>query len=74
MGGIEITVPEGLAVHVDGMGIFGGFDQKAEGPGQPGAPVLRIKGAALFGGVEVKRKPRKNKSLGGRTARSCPRR
>ena len=46
------------------MGIFGGFDQKAEGPGQPGAPVLRIKGAALFGGVEVKRKPRK-KSVGG---------
>ena len=65
MGGIEITVPEGLAVHVDGMGIFGGFDQKAEGPGQPGAPVLRVKGAALFGGVEVKRKPRRNKSLGG---------
>jgi hypothetical protein len=53
-----------LAVHVDGMGIFGGFDQKAEGPGQPGAPVLRIKGAALFGGVEVKRKPRK-RAVGG---------
>lgn len=59
MGGVEITVPEGLTVHVDGVGIFGGFDQKAEGPGQPGAPVLRIKGAAFFGGVEVKRKPRK---------------
>jgi hypothetical protein len=64
MGGVEITVPEGLTVHVDGVGIFGGFDQKAEGPGQPGAPVLRIKGAALFGGVEVKRKPRR-KSVGG---------
>lgn len=59
-GGIEITVPEGLTVHVDGVGIFGGFDQKAEGPGQAGAPVVRIKGAALFGGVEVKRKPRKS--------------
>ncbi|MDH3958694.1 MAG: DUF1707 domain-containing protein, partial [Actinomycetota bacterium] len=64
MGGVEITVPEGLTVHVDGVGIFGGFDQKAEGPGQPGAPVLRIKGAAFFGGVEVKRKSRK-KRLGG---------
>lgn len=72
MGGIEITVPEGLAVHVDGMGIFGGFDQKAEGPGQPGAPVLRIKGAALFGGVEVKRKPRRNKSLGGKDRPQLP--
>ncbi|MGB8022214.1 MAG: DUF1707 domain-containing protein [Candidatus Nanopelagicales bacterium] len=59
MGGVEITVPDGLAVQVDGIGIFGGFDQKAEGPGEPGAPVLRVKGAALFGGVEVKRKPRR---------------
>ena len=65
-------MPDGLAVHVDGMGIFGGFDQKAEGPGQPGAPVLRIKGAALFGGVEVKRKPRRNKSLGGSDRPAAP--
>ncbi len=61
MGGVEITVPEGLTVLVDGVGIFGGFDQKAEGPGQPGAPVLRIKGAAFFGGVEVKRTPRRRR-------------
>lgn len=61
MGGVEITVPEGITVQVDGVGIFGGFDQKAEGPGQPGAPVLRIKGAAFFGGVEVKRKPPKRR-------------
>ncbi len=60
-GGVEITVPEGLTVHVDGIGIFGGFDQKAEGPGEPGAPVLRVKGGALFGGVEVKRKPRRKR-------------
>ena len=64
MGGVEITVPDGLTVHVDGVGIFGGFDQKAEGPGQPGAPVLRVKGAAFFGGVEVKRKGRKKGGRG----------
>lgn len=58
-GGVEITVPDGLTVQVDGIGIFGGFDQKAEGPGEPGAPVLRVRGGALFGGVEVKRKPRR---------------
>ncbi len=58
-GGVEITVPEGISVHVDGVGVFGGFDQGAEGPGIPGAPKLRIKGAAVFGGVEVKRKPRR---------------
>jgi hypothetical protein len=34
--------------------------------------VLRIKGAALFGGVEVKRKPRKNKSLGGKDRPQLP--
>ena len=71
MGGVEITVPEGLTVQVDGVGIFGGFDQKAEGPGQPGAPVVRIKGAAFFGGVEVKRKPRK-KPRGGISGRRDP--
>ncbi|HEX6887213.1 MAG TPA: DUF1707 domain-containing protein [Candidatus Nanopelagicales bacterium] len=58
-GGVDITVPEGITVQVDGIGVFGGFDQRAEGPGRPGAPVLRIKGAAVFGGVDVKRKPRK---------------
>lgn len=71
MGGVEITVPEGLTVHVDGTGIFGGFDQKAEGPGEPGAPVLRIRGAALFGGVEVKRKPRK-RGVGGSERPALP--
>jgi hypothetical protein len=72
MGGVEITVPDGLTVHVDGVGIFGGFDQKAEGPGEPGAPVLRVKGAALFGGVEVKRKRRK-RPIGGTAAPELPR-
>ena len=66
MGGVDITVPEGITVQVDGMGIFGGFDQQAEGPGAPGAPVLRIKGVAFFGGVSVKRKRRKSVSGKGR--------
>ncbi|MGB7981639.1 MAG: DUF1707 domain-containing protein [Candidatus Nanopelagicales bacterium] len=66
-GGVDITVPEGLTVHVEGIGIFGGFDQRAEGPGVPGAPVLRIKGAAFFGGVDVKRPKRRKgrKSMDG---------
>lgn len=59
MGGVEITVPEGLNVEIDGIGIFGGFDQKAAGAGLPGAPTLRIRGLAFFGGVEVKRARRK---------------
>lgn len=63
MGGVEITVPDGLNVEIDGIGIFGGFDQKAEGPGVPGAPTLRVRGVAFFGGVEVKRKKRKLPAL-----------
>jgi hypothetical protein len=56
-GGVEITVPAGATVEVEGMGIFGGFDRKGEGPGPAGAPTIRITGVAIFGGVEVKRAP-----------------
>lgn len=70
MGGVDITVPEGITVQVDGVGVFGGFDQQAEGPGEPGAPVLRIKGVAFFGGVSVKRKRRKG--VGGKRRPELP--
>jgi hypothetical protein len=52
-GGLEIVIPEGMAVRNEAVGIFGGV----EVPGtavQPGAPLLVIKGAAIFGGIEVK--------------------
>jgi len=55
MGGVTITVPEDLAVDVSGIGIMGGFNHQASGPGAPGAPHLRVVGFALLGGVEVKR-------------------
>jgi Domain of unknown function (DUF1707) len=57
MGGVSITVPEDMAVDVSGIGIMGGFDHQASGPGAPGAPHLRVVGFALLGGVEVKRRP-----------------
>jgi Domain of unknown function (DUF1707)/Cell wall-active antibiotics response 4TMS YvqF len=56
-GGIEIVVPEGISVRVEGTGIMGGFDRNAEGEGLSGAPVVRISGIALMGGVSVRRKP-----------------
>jgi hypothetical protein len=60
-GGIEITVPEDVAVRVSGVPIFGGFDHgKGDPPNLPAdAPVLNVKGIAIFGGVDVKRKARK---------------
>jgi len=55
MGGTEIIVPPGLVVDSDGVAILGGWEH---GPGQPAddpeAPVLRITGLTLLGGVEIK--------------------
>jgi hypothetical protein len=60
MGGVDIVVPDDLTVMVDGAGILGGFGEttKRGTPAPPGgAPVVRVKGLALFGGVTVSRKP-----------------
>lgn len=53
-GGLEITVPDDLAVRGEVIGIFGGSDIPSTSV-PPGAPTLVIKGAAIFGGVSVKR-------------------
>ena len=53
-GGLDIKVPEGIEVHDQTAGIFGGTDVRDIGEPAPGAPTLVIKGATLFGGVSVK--------------------
>jgi Domain of unknown function (DUF1707)/Cell wall-active antibiotics response 4TMS YvqF len=58
MGGVSIIVPEDLTVHVEGLGIMGGFDRAGAGEGTPGAPIVRITGFAFWGGVAVQRKKR----------------
>ena len=55
MGGMEITVPADAEVDVGAVGIMGGVDHGAEGPGAPGGPRIRIVGVAVMGGIEVKR-------------------
>jgi Domain of unknown function (DUF1707) len=57
MGGVDITVGDDVEVDVSGVGIMGGFDHRATGPGLPGAPRVRVVGLALMGGVHVSRKP-----------------
>ncbi len=54
-GSVEIRVPEGVTVRADGVGLFGSFDAAAGFDAGPGAPVLVVRGAGLFGSVEVKR-------------------
>lgn len=56
MGGVDILVPEDAEVHVNGIGIMGGFDQRGAGVGSPGAPKIFITGLAFWGGVSVQRK------------------
>lgn len=55
MGGAEIIVPPGVHVDLNGLALMGGFGQTGSAPlpTDPNAPVLRIGGFALMGGVEV---------------------
>lgn len=56
MGGVEIVVPPGLRVECSGIPLMGGFerlDQDGDPDYAPGA-VLRIRGLACMGGVEVR--------------------
>lgn len=59
MGGISVIVPPDVEVHVNGVGIMGGFDQAATGDGAPEAPRVTVTGLAIWGAVVVERKRRK---------------
>jgi len=56
MGGVEVIVPPDLSVESHGIGILGGFEHSGNEPlrTDPEAPVLRISGVAVMGGVDVK--------------------
>nr|WP_184829405.1 DUF1707 domain-containing protein [Jiangella mangrovi] len=58
-GGVNIVVPPDIRVQVDGDGVFGAFNDDTSGAGRPdpGAPLVRVTGKAVFGGVNVQRKP-----------------
>jgi hypothetical protein len=56
-GGAEIKVPESWEVVMRGAGIFGGFNDETAHPdpaAHPNPKRLILKGAAIFGGVEIK--------------------
>lgn len=65
MGGIDVYVPEDVRVSIEGFGLMGGFDKKrshgttiAGHDLPPDAPLVRITGLALMGGVDVHVVPR----------------
>lgn len=60
-GSIVIKVPDDIVVQVSGLPLFGSYGERAvDAPEAPptDAPVLTVKGVAMFGTVEVQRRPR----------------
>ena len=53
-GGVELKLPEGVAVRNQSIGIFGGSEITRTSPETPDGPVIVLKGFCLFGGVSVK--------------------
>ena len=53
-GGVDIIVPRHWRVEMMGTPILGGWDNKTRPSTDPNAPVLKINGTAIFGGIEVK--------------------
>lgn len=62
LGGIEITVPPEMHVIDDGWALMGGRETPPDSPESqhPDAPVLRVSGVSLLGGLSVRRKRRKD--------------
>jgi hypothetical protein len=60
-GNVDIYVPEGIAVDVSGLTVFGHRREWGRDAVQPDAPVLRVRAAALFGTLDVWRVPREVK-------------
>ena len=57
-GGIALRVPPEWRIENDIRAVAGGYDISGTDPDDPDAPVLRLEGHALCGGIAVSRKPR----------------
>ena len=59
MGAVVVRVPPGVILESDGVAILGGFEDQLRTPatGDANAPVVRVSGLALMGGVETKVAP-----------------
>jgi hypothetical protein len=58
LGGVEVLVPEGLAVDLGGVAVLGSKDRRVRAvPPLPGTPVVRVRARAVLGGVTVRSHP-----------------
>src|SRR3954452_1430926 len=59
MGGIDIVVPEGIEVGLDGVPIMGGKGMQVKNvPALPGSPRIHVHAYPVMGGVTVRSRPR----------------
>jgi class 3 adenylate cyclase len=61
MGSVEIVVPEGVPVEVDGFVLMGGIEDKTRAAPAPGAPMLRVTAFGMMGGVVIRHPRRRTK-------------
>lgn len=55
MGGVDVIVPEGIEVVLEGFAFMGGKQQSIrEVPVLPGSPLVRVRAYAFMGGVSVR--------------------
>jgi hypothetical protein len=56
MGGVQILAPEDVRLQVTGIGVMGGFGENPldRGPVSEHAPVVRVRGLAFWGGVNIR--------------------
>jgi len=58
MGGVDIVVPEGIEVVLEGFAFMGGKHAAIKDvPVLPGSPLIRVRAFAFMGGVNVRSKP-----------------
>jgi class 3 adenylate cyclase len=58
MGGVDIVVPEGIEVVLEGFAFMGGKQASIKDvPVLPGSPLIRVRAFAFMGGVTVRSKP-----------------
>lgn len=58
MGGVDVIVPPGVEVELEGMAVMGSKTLELSGPPPgPGAPVVRVNAFAFMGSVTVRDRP-----------------
>ena len=53
-GGVDIKVPDNWRVEMQGTPLLGGIENSTKPNPNSSAPVLKISGTAIFGGIEVR--------------------